>query len=125
MNTPIHPRSAMRQTAAQVPRVETIDRDIITCPACGCECVHPERVRVYPIGGDTEYEITRAGLQIGPSEAAARQRGASIVLNLACEEGHTWSEELRFHKGTTLHRTHVSCAERDPEDWWPETLWRN
>lgn len=78
---------------------------LVVCPGCGNDYVHPEEVRLYPVHGELEYRITAAGLSRLGSDAADRQRGISIVIRFWCEGCHrVWDSTLTFHKGNTFYQ---------------------
>jgi len=80
---------------------------LLLCPVCGFDCVHPQRVEVFPVLGHVACVVTHQGVSIEPSDAAEAQRGISIELEFSCESGHVWTHELRFHKGATLIETTI------------------
>lgn len=94
----------------------------VVCPVCGFECIHPVRVRVFPVGGDTEYEITADGLSMGGSTAAEHQRGVSIVVGFVCENGDAFDVEFRFHKGATSIYAYTHDVDAHG---CIRTIWRN
>lgn len=75
--------------------------ECIPCPVCSCNFVLPVSVRVYPLKGDTEYEINSKGISTRSSDAAETHRGISIVIQFYCDDGHIWDTHIRFHKGET------------------------
>lgn len=78
--------------------------ELVSCINCAKTYVHIEEVRVFPVAGKTEYRITHRGLSSSASDAATRQRGASVVLALWCEDcGLRWEVEFQFYKGETFY----------------------
>jgi hypothetical protein len=106
-------------------------QQFVVCPYCRAEgktmehYVHPVGVRIYPVSGTTEVSVDIDGTEIRPTDAAASQHGASVVLRFRCEEGgHEWESELRFDKGITAV-TDRRLADYDIETSEPFTLWRD
>src|SRR3990170_1094268 len=81
------------------------DLEVLLCPVCGHEYVHPLKVKVA-VGSQVSV-IDSQGLQVIEGETAetleARQeRGVRIILEYHCENGHHSNLILQFHKGNTL-----------------------
>jgi hypothetical protein len=107
------------------PYARSIDWDcaeLLRCPVCGCEYNHLFRI-VTNRGGTVDV--------IGGWDDPPRRfttfpthRGSSVWISFACEDGHTWSFRLQFHKGSTFSCTELGepwCT----EDEWPATFWRD
>jgi len=87
--------------------------------------VHPVALKAEPASGDTIVYINQEGIRTFASTVAERIRGIRITTTFLCEEGHTFDEERRFHKGIT------SQSLRRGPDWFSEpelatsTIWRD
>ncbi|WP_420629344.1 hypothetical protein [Candidatus Leptofilum sp.] len=92
----------------------------IVCPYCDFEYVHPAKVRVYPVEGDLEWEITSKGPALRDSDAAKHQRGVTISITFFCESGHSWESVFQFHKGSTFFNVIEVKSDNDLD-----TLWRD
>jgi hypothetical protein len=101
----------------------------LLCPVCAWEYVHPVALKAEPVSGDTVVYINQEGIRTFASAAAERVRGILITTTFLCEEGHTWDEERRFHKGITSQSVTrgpdwFSDSEARPE-LVPTTIWRD
>ena len=96
--------------------------DILVCPVCGCEFVHPLAVEVST--GRCHLKVDASGLHLHYGETAetfeAKQnRGIIISIEYHCESGHHGKIRFMFHKGNTFVE-HESL----PADPNFVTLWR-
>jgi len=95
--------------------------DIVKCPVCGYECVHPEGVVVNAGGAITIIESETPWTIYGEPTG----RGVSIWLHFACEEGHRWTIRYQFHKGNTFKELVIDVP-YNTTDWrGPKTIWRD
>jgi hypothetical protein len=93
--------------------------NLVRCPKCGQEFVHPVAVRVNPAGAyPGSVEVRHDGLHLDRA-SAAEGRGVRISVCFRCESGHGFSMELLFHKGTTYTQLALQTAP------WPDTIWRD
>ena len=96
--------------------------EVLVCPVCGFECVHPLSVKV--VTGNTVTTVDSEGTHLVKGETAETrkalsERGVRIILEYYCESGHHGNIILQFHKGNTFVEDEVLP---NPEKW--ETLWR-
>ena len=96
--------------------------DILACPVCGCEFVHPLAVEVST--GSYHLKVDASGLHLHYGETAetfeAKQnRGVIISIEYHCEAEHHGKIRFSFHKGNLF----IDHEELPP---LPEfsTLWR-
>jgi len=100
-----------------------IDNEILLCPVCGCECVHPMKVKVATSSKVVVVEPKRVQVieaETAETREAKQERGARITLEYHCENGHHGNLVLQFHKGYTLVSHEGLPPEREAE-----TLWRS
>lgn len=97
--------------------------EVLECPICGFECIHPISVKVatgeYVTCIDAQGQET-IWAPTPETEIAARQQGIRIYLEYSCENGeHRGYIIFQFHKGNTLieHEQLTEPAE-------VKTLWR-
>jgi len=76
----------------------TVDQQPVKCPVCGSDFVHMASVTVNAMGQITS--ITSGGTTT--RKGAPSGRGSCVTIAFWCENGHTWCEELQFHKGNTI-----------------------
>ena len=98
------------------------EMEVLLCPVCGFECVHPLRVTVAK--GDIATLVDVEGTHVVrgdtvESRKARSERGVRIILEYLCENGHHGNIIFQFHKGNTFVEHEVLEA---PSKW--ETLWR-
>ncbi len=95
--------------------------EVLECPICGFECLHPLSVKVatgkYVTNIDAQGQET-----IWPptpeTEKAERERGVRIYIEYLCENGHHGNLILQFHKGS------IFIEHEKLEPTARETLWR-
>ena len=97
--------------------------EVLLCPVCGCEYVHPLKVKVAT--DNRIVIIDSEGLSIvqgdtAETNEAARGRGVRIILEYRCEDGHHGNLILQFHKGSTFVHHEIL-----PTDDGLKTLWRS
>ena len=97
----------------------------LLCSVCGWECVHPVALKAEPVSGDSVVYINSEGLRTFASTAAERIRGIRITTTFLCEEGHTWDEERRFHKGITSQSLRRGPDRFSEPELAPATIWRD
>ena len=107
------------KTATNVWDYSVSTDEVVTCPACGGEKMHPSKVRVNQGG---QVMTTREG-EYYRSVSKPSGRGTSIGVRFWCEECpavHTFV--LQFHKGRTF-----AGYIRDPDRICDEVegLWRD
>lgn len=95
----------------------------ITCPVCGFDYVHPEKVVINAGGVITSIEGKFP--VIGKGKPAGR--GVSVWQYFWCEDGHRWVERYQFHKGTTLRKTTIinDTDNKLDGEFCPPTMWRD
>jgi hypothetical protein len=96
--------------------------EVLLCPVCGCEYVHPLKVKVATY--NRIFTIDPEGCIIqghtAETDKAAQARGVRIILEYRCENGHHGNLILQFHKGSTFVHHEIL-----PTDDGLETLWRS
>ena len=104
--------------------IDTIpEMEVLLCPVCGFECVHPLRVKVAK--GDSVTLVDSKGTRVVKGETAetrkaGSERGVRIILEYYCENGHHGNIIFQFHKGNTFVEHEVL-----EELSGLETLWRS
>ncbi|MBN1245856.1 hypothetical protein JXA31_09715 [Candidatus Bathyarchaeota archaeon] len=100
-----------------------LESEVLLCPACGCECVHPMKVKVATSSKVVVIERKRVQVieaETAETREAKQERGVRITLEYHCENGHHGNLILQFHKGNT-----VVLHEDLPPEREAETLWRS
>lgn len=80
--------------------------NVEVCPLCSMHNVHLHNVTVL-FGGDDDGKSkgafftngSSAEVVVGPFTHWQRANGASLYLDLLCENGHMFRKEIVFHKG--------------------------
>lgn len=94
----------------------------LQCPICGRDHVHPIAVECLSPGNRKgRVVINRDGLSVDP-QADPDGRGTQITLRFCCEDGHSFSYSLHFHKGWTLVGRQLGPSMRADEG---RTIWRD
>lgn len=99
------------------------EKDMLLCPICDFDFVHPISVRVAT---DNDYTfIDHKGTHLShakmaETDEARKNRGVIISIEYCCEHGHLGIVILAFHKGITF----VKHKELPLIDDWT-TLWRD
>ena len=103
--------------------------DMICCPVCGFEYVHPWRVLVMQGAIATEVTCEQSHTYGLPKSEMMKRRGSKIVLNFYCESGHSFGYEMQFHKGCLYCKLFsADCKQSDDEGEEfeaPDELWRD
>lgn len=107
----------------------TLGEQTVQCPFCThvpdyTDNVHMAGVTVEPVRGQLLCAIDGDGVRVDRSNAAARQRGASVVIRFYCEAGHLWDTEFRFHKGSTFVEDRLVEETAGPGLEWFD-IWRD
>ncbi|EKD26285.1 MAG: hypothetical protein ACD_79C01283G0006 [uncultured bacterium] len=76
--------------------------ETVICPVCECEFCHIEKVSVFPIKGETKYVIDKSGVSLKKSFHDEWNRGATVKVQMFCEDGHIFNLSYQFHKGITM-----------------------
>lgn len=108
----------LRSSLDTIPEME-----VLLCPVCGFECIHPLRVTVAK--GDSVTLVDAEGTRVvkgetAESRKACSERGIRIIIEYYCENGHHGNIIFQFHKGNTFVEHEV--LEKTSE--W-NTLWRS
>jgi len=96
--------------------------EVLVCPVCGFECMHPLKVKVAT--GHSMTTVDSKGTHRSKGESpetrkALSERGTRIILEYCCENNHHGNIILQFHKGNLFVEDEVLPK---LEKW--ETLWR-
>ena len=96
--------------------------EILVCPVCGFEYVHPLKVKVAI--GNCVTVVDSNGTRMVEGETAesikaVKRRGVRIILEYRCENGHHGNLILQFSKGVTFVEHETLDSERGGQ-----TLWR-
>ena len=99
------------------------NKEVLECPICGFECIHPISVKVatgkYVTCVDAQGQET-IWSPTPETDKAEKQRGVRIFLEYVCENGgHHGYLIFQFHKGNTFVE-----HEQLPELVKVNTLWR-
>ena len=97
--------------------------EVLLCPVCGFECIHPLRVKVAKGDSVTLVDAEETRVVKGDtaeSRKARSERGARIILEYLCESGHHGNIIFQFHKGNVFVEHEVL---EPPSEW--NTLWRS
>jgi hypothetical protein len=79
--------------------------EVLVCPVCGFEYVHPPKVKVAAQNQTIIIEANELRvMQCETAETlqAQQERGARIILEYQCENGHHGDLILQYRKGNTL-----------------------
>ena len=96
------------------------DYQLLQCPVCKWEMVHPIGVSIAPVFGNVQVSVTSEEIKTTSTNLSEKTRGIVISLDFTCEEGHAFTHTFQFHKGGTYILTEQKSEE--PENG---VIWRD
>jgi len=93
------------------------DAQMVLCPTCGFEYVHPISVMVNRGGEITTVDADGTRMR----SSAPSGRGVLVTVTYQCESGDRFRWEMQFHKGNT----EMACHPVGFDDDSLPTIWRD